>query len=130
MNRYKVKSPFNLSIKTLDLERRLPSIGTIEFIGVELQYEDGNGPLFLARVRYTQNGIEQDDGFPIDLDKGAFISTVSIQEEGLEEKLQEIAPKIAKIVREDLSRQTHTYPKRSKLETCDSSIPNKEMIRG
>lgn len=104
MNRYKVKSPFNLTIKALDLDKRVPNIDAIEFLRVELQYEDGNGPLFLARVRYSQNGIEQEEGFPIDLDKGAFISTVSIQKEGLEEKLQEIAPKIAKIVREDLAK--------------------------
>lgn len=110
MNRYKVKSPFKLTIKTLDIAGRVQGIDAIEFLRVELQYEDGNGPLFLARVRYARNGIEQEDGLPIDLDKGAFISTVSIQNEGLEEKLQEIGPEIAKIVRKDLAKhcQAHT----------------------
>ena len=108
MNNYKVKSPFNLTIKTLDLKGRVQGPDTIEFLHVELQYEDGNGPLFLARVRYACNGVEQEDGFPIDLDKGAFIPTVSIQNEGLEEKLQEIGPKIAKIVREDLAKLDRT----------------------
>ena len=109
MNRYKVKSPFKLTIKTLDLVGRVSGIDTIEFLRVELQYEDGNGPLFLARVRYARNGIEQKDGLPIDLDKGAFISPVSIQNEGLEEKLQEIGPKIAKIVRKDLANHCQAH---------------------
>lgn len=103
MNRYKVQSPFDLTIKTLDLNGRVPGTDTIEFLRVELQYEDGKGPLFLARVRYARNGVEQEDGFPIDLDKGAFISTVNIQKEGLEKKLQEIGPEIAKIVRKNLA---------------------------
>ena len=104
MNNYKVKSPFKLTIRTLDLTGRLPGLDSIEFLRVELQYEDGNGPLFLARVRYARDGIEQEDGFPIDLDKGAFISTVTIQNEGLEEKLQEIGPIIATIVRKELAK--------------------------
>ncbi len=109
MNKYKVKSPFKLTIKTLDLDGRVPGIDAIEFLRVELQYEDSNGPLFLARVRYALNGIEQADGFPIDLDKGAFISTVSIQNKGLEEKLQEIGPVIAKIVRTDLAKNCKAH---------------------
>jgi hypothetical protein len=103
MNRYKVKSSFNLTIKTLDLSGRVLGTDAIEFLRVELQYEDGYGPLFLARVRFARNGVEQKEGFPIDLDKGAFIPTVSIQKEGLEEILEEIGPEIAKIVREDLA---------------------------
>ena len=109
MNNYKVKSPFKLTIRTLDLTGRVPGLDSIEFLRVELQYEDGNGPLFLARVRYARDGIEQDDGFPIDLDKGAFISTVTIQNEGLEEKLQEIGPEIVKIVQKDLAKHCQVH---------------------
>ena len=52
---------------------------SIELLRVELHYHDGHGPLFMARVRYARDGVEQEDGFPIDLDKGAFIATVPIQ---------------------------------------------------
>ena len=41
MNNYKVKSPFKLTIRTLDLTGRLPELDSIEFLRVELQYEDG-----------------------------------------------------------------------------------------
>lgn len=104
MNKYRVKSPFKLTIKTLDLTGRLPCPDSIELLRVELHYHDGYGPLFMGRVRYACNGVEQEDGFPIDLDKGAFIATVPIQEAGLEEVLQKIGPKIAQIVREDLAK--------------------------
>ncbi|MDE0399375.1 MAG: hypothetical protein OXL96_16390 [Candidatus Poribacteria bacterium] len=103
MNKYRVKSPFKLTIKTLDLTGRLPCTDSIELLRVELHYHDGYGPLFMGRVRYAYNGIEQEDGFPIDLDKGAFVATVPIQEAGLEEVLQKVGPKIARIVREDLA---------------------------
>lgn len=103
MNIHKVQSPFKLTIKTLDLTGRLPCTDSIELLRVELHYHDGYGPLFMGRVRYTCNGVEQEDGFPIDLDKGAFIATVPIQEAGLEEVLQKVGPKIAQIVREDLA---------------------------
>ena len=109
MNKYRVKSPFKLTIKTLDLAGRLPFTDSIELLRVELHYHDGYGPLFMARVRYARDGVEQEDGFPIDLDKGAFIATVPIQEAGLEEALQKIGPKIAQIVREDLAKRKQVH---------------------
>ena len=107
MNRYSVKSPYKLTIKTLDLAGRVPFTDSIELLRVELHYHDGYGPLFMARVRYACDGVEQEDGFPIDLDKGAFIATVPIQEAGLEEPLQKIGPKIAQIVSKDLAENQH-----------------------
>ena len=95
----------NLTIKPLELAGRVPFTDSIELLRVELQYQDGYGPLFMGRVRYALDGVEQEDGFPLDLHKGAFIATVPIQEAGLEEKLQEIGPEIAKIVYEDLAKQ-------------------------
>ena len=53
-------------------------------------------------------GVEQENGFPIDLHKGAFVATVPIQEAGLEEELQKIGPEIARIVYEDLAESRHT----------------------
>lgn len=88
----------NLTIKPIELEGRVPFTDSIELLRVELQYHDGYGPLFMGRVRYALDGIEQEDGFPLDLHKGAFVATVPIQETGLEKMLQEIGPKIAEIV--------------------------------
>ena len=94
-----------ITFKTLDLAGRVPFTDSIELLGVELQYHEGHGPLFMGRVRYAINGVKQEEGFPLDLHKGAFIPTVRIQEAGLEDKLQAVGPDIAKIVYEDLAAQ-------------------------
>lgn len=101
-----------LRIKTLDLVGRVPGPDSIELLRVELYYHGEYGPLSGARVRYARNGVEQENGFPIDLHKGAFVATVPIQEAGLEEELQKIGPEIARIVYEDLaeSRRTSGIP--------------------
>ncbi len=92
-----------LRIKTLDLAGRVPGPDSIERLRVELYYYEEYGPLSGARVRYARNGVEQENGFPIDLHKGAFVATVPIQEAGLEEELQKIGPEIARIVYDDLA---------------------------
>ncbi len=93
-----------LRIKTLDLAGRIPGPDSIELLRVELYYYEDDGPLSGARVRYARDGVEQENGFPIDLHKGAFVATVPIQEAGLEEKLQKIGPEIARIVYDDLEK--------------------------
>lgn len=60
----------NLTIKPLELAGRVPFTDSIELLRVELQYQDGYGPLFMGRVRYALDGVEQEDGFPLDLHKG------------------------------------------------------------
>ena len=100
----------NITFKTLDLAGRVPFADAIELLGVELQYHEGRGPLFMGRVRYAINGVKQEEGFLLDLHKGAFIATVRIQEAGLEDKLQAVSPDIAKIVYEDLAAQRHEMP--------------------
>ena len=97
-----------LRIKTLDLAGRVPGPDSIELLRVELYYYDEYGPLSGARVRYARDGVEQENGFPIDLHKKAFVATVPIQEAGLEEELQKIGPEIARIVYEDLAKNQHT----------------------
>ena len=92
-----------ITFKTLDLAGRVPFTDAIELLGVELQYHEGRGPLSIGRVRYAINGVKQEEGFPLDLHKGAFIATVRIQEAELEDKLQAVGPDIAKIVYEDLA---------------------------
>lgn len=103
MNIHKVQYPFNLTIKTLDLAGRVPVTDSIDLLRVELRYENGYGPLFLALVKYARDGVEQGGGFSIDLDKGAFIANIPMQKAGLEEVLQKVGPKIAQIVREDIA---------------------------
>ena len=61
-----------LTFKTLDLAGRVPFMDSIELLGVELQYHEGRGPLFMGRVRYAIDGVKQEEGFPLDLHKGAF----------------------------------------------------------
>ena len=102
----------NLRIKTLDLAGQVPGPDSIELLRVELHYDGEYGPLFMGRVRYARDGVEQENGFPIDLHKGAFVATVPIQEAGWEEELQKIGPEIARIVYEDLaeSRRTPDMP--------------------
>ena len=103
MNIHKVQSPFDLTIKTLELVGRVPVPDSIDLLRVELRYRNGYGPLFLALVKYARDGVEQEGGFPIDLDKGAFIANIPMQKAGLEEVLQKVGPKIAQIVREDIA---------------------------
>ena len=94
-----------LRIKTLDLAGRVPGPdSSIELLRMELYYYEEYGPLSGARVRYARDGVEQENGFPIDLHKGAFVATVPIQEAGLEEELQKIGPEISRIVYEDLAK--------------------------
>ncbi len=106
-----------LRIKALDLAGRVPGPDSIELLRVELYYYGGDGPLSGygplsgARVRYALDGVEQVEGFPIDLHKGAFVATVPIQEAGLEEELQKIGPEIARIVYQDLAESRRTSGK-------------------
>jgi len=98
-----------LRIKALDLAGRVPGPNSqIELLRVELYYDGEYGHLSGARVRYARYGVEQVEGFPIDLHKGAFVATVPIQEAGLEEELQKIGPEIARIVYEDLAKSRRT----------------------
>lgn len=107
MNVHRIRYPFDLTIKTLDLAGRVPVTDSVDLLRVELRYRNGHGPLFLALVKYARDGVEQEGGFPIDLDKGAFIANIPMQKAGLEEVLQKIGPKIAQIVRQDLAKSKH-----------------------
>ncbi len=71
---------------------RVPGTDSIEFLRIELYYDGEYVPLFMTPVRDTRYGVEQENGFPIDLRKGAFVATVPTQETGLEEELQKIGP--------------------------------------
>ncbi len=77
----------------------------IKFLRMEILGVRGYGPTFFGHVRYTLNGIEQDESLPMDLGKGIFIATLrddqlgDIPREVLEKTLQESAVKIIEIVR-------------------------------
>ena len=81
----------------------------IQFLRVEILNVQGYGPTFFGRVRYARNGVEQEEGLPMDLSKGIFIATLRDEQLGevprdeLEKTLQEAAVKIIEIVRKDPS---------------------------
>ncbi len=122
---------FDLRIKTLDLAGRVPGPDSIELLRVELHYDGEYGPLFMARVRYARDGVEQENGFPIDLHKGAFVATVAMQEAGLEEELQKIGPEIARIVYENLAAQQRVLRSGAKItEIVEASATGDYIYRG
>jgi hypothetical protein len=79
-----------LTFKTIDLAGRVPGTDAIEFLSVEEPYREGRRYSPYVRVRYALNGVKQDRAFPLDVDKGIFLT---IDDDVLEEKLRTIAPK-------------------------------------
>ena len=88
----------------IDLEE-LQEYKHIQFLRVEILNIQGFNSSFFGRVRYARNGIEQDEGLPMDLSKGIFIGTLrddqlnGIPRDELEKTLQNAANDITKIVR-------------------------------
>ena len=91
-----------LTFKTIDLEGHIPGTDSIEFLSVEEPYREGRRYSPFVRVRYALNGIKQDKAFPLDVDKGIFLS---IDDDVLEERLRPIAPKIVEILQEHAVQQ-------------------------
>ncbi len=91
-----------LTFKTIDLEGRIPGTDSIEFLSVEEPYREGRRYSPFVRVRYALNGVKQDKAFPLDVDKGIFLS---IDDDVLEERLRPIAPKIVEILQEHSGQQ-------------------------
>lgn len=91
-----------LTFKTIDLEGRIPGTDPIEFLSVEEPYREGRRYSPFVRVRYALNGVKQDKAFPMDVDKGIFLS---IDDDILEERLRPIAPKIVEILQEHAMQQ-------------------------
>lgn len=110
----------------IDLEG-LPEDKCIQFLRVEILTFKGLNPSFFGRVRYARNGIEQDEGLPMDLSKGIFIATLrddqlnGITRDELEKTLQDAADDITKIVRYNLPLQD-LYPTHNKWDQ------NKEQV--
>lgn len=79
------------------MEGRIPNTASIEFLSVEEPYREGRRYSPFVRVRYALDGVKQDKAFPLDVDKGIFLS---IDDDVLEERLRPIAPKIVEILQE------------------------------
>ena len=69
---------------------------------MEEPYREGRRYSPFVRVRYALNGVKQDKAFPLDVDKGIFLS---IDDDVLEERLRPIAPKIVEILQEQAMQQ-------------------------
>lgn len=69
---------------------------------MEEPYREGRRYSPFVRVRYALDGVKQDKAFPLDVDKGIFLS---IDDEILEESLIPIAPKIVKFLQEHAVQQ-------------------------
>lgn len=91
----------DLTFKTIDLAGRVLGTDAIKFLSVEEPYRADRRYSPFVRVRYALNGVKQDKAFPLDVDKGIFLT---IDDDVLEEKLRTIAPKIVEILQEHAAR--------------------------
>lgn len=89
------------TLKRIDLGGRVPNVDSIEFLWVEEPYWQGYSYGPFVRVRYALNGVEQVNGFPMDVDKGIFLH---VYDDELDAKLRNIAPKIVEILQEEAQR--------------------------
>ena len=99
MSRYETKTIKldDFQIRTVSLKELVSGSELIEFLRVEIPYGTAYGRIPFARVLYAFNGVEQEDAFPIDLDKGVFIDSSFehvFEDEKLQATFQEVAPEI------------------------------------
>ena len=102
-------------IRNIDL-KKVPGNDFIKFLRIEIPQRKGHGLIRFGRVRYALKGEhdEQENGLPMDLDKGIFTATLEDEEleelgeisrEDLEKTLQKAAVEIIKIVRKELGKE-------------------------
>ncbi|MCZ6681531.1 MAG: hypothetical protein O7E52_30320 [Candidatus Poribacteria bacterium] len=87
--------------RTIDLKGRVPGAYSIEFLGAEMS-EEYYVPF--AIIRYSLQGVEQEDGFRLDLDKQVFLDDY-FEDKKKNEFIKKVAPKIAKLVGAVLSSE-------------------------
>ena len=83
-------------IRTISLKELVSGSELIEFLRMEIPAGKYSGVPF-ARVLYAFNGVEQEDAFPMDLDKGVFIDSSFenvFKDEKLQATFQKVAPEI------------------------------------
>lgn len=84
-------------IQTVSLHELVSGSELIEFLRVEVPYDEAYGRIPFARVLYAFNGVEQEQAVPMDLDKGAFSDSSfenAFEDEHLEKTFREIAPEV------------------------------------
>ena len=87
----------DFQIRTISLKELVSGSELIEFLRVEIPYGKAYERIPFARVLYAFNGVEQEDAFPMDLDKGVFIDSSFenvFKDEKLQATFQKIAPEI------------------------------------
>ena len=108
----------------------------IQFLRIEILNVQGYSPTFFGQVRYARNGVEQEEGLPMDLGKGIFIATLrdeqlgEICREELETTLQKAAGEIIKVVRKDLSMKNLLPDYDYRMPDEDCSTENLDEISG
>jgi hypothetical protein len=83
-----------MEVRAIDLKGQIPNGASIEFIRAEVAIGQYRSPF--ALVRYALQGVEQDLGLRLDMDKEAFID--HFDDDELESAIQNAAPKIADVV--------------------------------
>ncbi len=63
-----------MKMRKIDLDHVTSSCDAIAFLRMEVPDERYYGPLPFGHVRYAYKGIEQEAGFPMDLDKEIFLT--------------------------------------------------------
>lgn len=90
-----------MKVRTIDLKGYIPNGNSLEFLRAEVAVGQYRSPF--ALIRYALEGVEQNLGLRLDMDKRAFID--HFEEEDLESAIQKAAPKIAELVGSSLHSQ-------------------------
>ena len=87
----------DFQIRTISLKELVSGSELIQFLRIEIPYGKTYGRIPFARVLYAFNGVEQEDAFPMDLDKGVFIDSSFenvFKDEKRQATFQKVAPEI------------------------------------
>jgi hypothetical protein len=92
--RLKILVDLIAEVHTIDLKGYIPNGASIELLRAEVPV--GRYYVPVALVRYSLQGVEQEFGLRLDMDKRAFID--HFEDEELEGIIQQAAPKIVELV--------------------------------
>ena len=83
-----------MEFRAIDLKGHVPNGASLEFLRAEVPAGEYYGPF--AIIHYALNGVEQDLGLRLDMDKEIFLD--HFDEEELEQAAQKAIPKIVEVV--------------------------------
>lgn len=83
-----------MEIRAIDLKGHIRNGASIEFLRAELPAGEYHGPF--ALIRYALQGVEQDLGLRLDMDKEIFLD--HFDEDELEQAARKTIPKIVEVV--------------------------------